>query len=165
MDTTTIYDHFARMEQMARTLKAVGHSDRHPRFFRAWGLEDLFTLADKISAARDFVLIAVDGYESRSTGNRGDGLAETRQYGVIIARSAPNDQPSRIAAAFSDSRDLLTGVRNRLLQDPALLGYISRDTEMTGIGPIGDNFYGCLLTFSITQPEEWTVDESLFTDL
>ena len=165
MSDATLYNHFATMEAMARALKAVGHSDRHPRFFKAWGLEDLFTLHDKISTVRDFILIAVDGYETQSRDNHGDGLSETRQYGVIIARSAPNDNPAKIATAFDESRTLLLGVRNRLLQDPALLGYINRDTELTGIGPIGDNFYGCLLSFSLTVPEDWTVDESLFNDL
>lgn len=164
MSTTTVYDHFTRMEEMARTLKAVAHTDSRPRFFKAWGLEDLFTLADKISAVSGFVLIAVDGCESQSRDNHGDGLTETRQYGTIIARSAPNDRPAKIAAAFDDSRRLLTGVRNRLFQDPGLLGYIDRDTELTGIGPIGDNFYGCLLSFSVTVPEDWTDDGSLFND-
>lgn len=159
---TPIYDHFARMETMARHMHAIAHTDRYPRFFRAWGLEDLFTLADKISAARDFVMIAVDGCESQSHDNHGDGLTETRHYGTIIAHHAPNDQPAKIAAAFNDSRRLLLGVRNRLLHDPALLGYIDRDTELTGIGPIGDNFYGCLLSFSITTPEDWCDDEGLF---
>lgn len=157
-----IYNHFDYAEQLATRLKAVAHTEARPRFFTAYGVEDLFTFDDKLSSVTGFVLIAVDGYESDSVGNRADALNDTRHYAFILARNTVSDRPESIRSAFSQARILCKQIRNVLLQDEDLRGYISTSTSINGIGPIGDNFYGCMLSISITEAEDYFIDNSFW---
>ena len=160
-----IYDHFEYAEQVARRLRRIGHTPERPRFFRAFGLEDLFTFEDKLSSVSGFVLIAVNGYESDSSDNRADGLTDTCQYAYIVARNTVGDRPETIQSAFEESRRLCKQIRNLLLLDDRLRGILRRDTQINGIGPIGDNFYGCMLSISVEEPEGYGLDgEEWVTD-
>ena len=40
--------------------------------------------------------------------------------------------------------------------------YVDRNTQINGIGPIGDNFYGTVLTFFLNIPEDYIIDENFF---
>ena len=156
------FDLFSYAEGLARQLKAVGHSDGRRRFFPSFGLEDLVFFSDRLSSLDGFVMIAVDGHESESTDNRADALSDTRHYGIIICRNTVSDDPASMADAFAGSERLCREVRNRMLNE--LRPRISRDTEINGIGPIGDNFYGCLLSFTMEDTEGFLVDQTQWED-
>lgn len=158
------YDHYQYGLQLATHLKAIDHSESNPRYFKAYGLEDLYNFDDKLSCVKGHVLIAVDGYESNSSDNHGDGLTDARHYSFIVACSTVSDRTQTIDEAFESSRLILKQIRNRLILDPNLMGFINRDTEITGIGPIGDNFYGCILTFTIDEPESFKLDASYWKE-
>lgn len=155
-----LYNHFAIAEKFATRLKAIGHSPENPKCFKAYGLEDLFNFDDRLSSLNGYILIAVDGHESDSSANRSDGLTDTRHYAYIVARNTISDRTETIESAFAECRKLCKQIRNALLQDESLLGYLNRDTQINGIGPIGDNFYGCMLSISVDEPENYFVDDS-----
>lgn len=156
------YNHFEYMEQVARSLKPIAHSAGRKRFFTAYGLEDLYNIDDRLSDLKGFVLIAVDGYEGDCTMNGADGLTDTRQYGVIIAHHTHNDNPETIDRAFMECNRLCLQVRNKLLCDESLRIYLGKDWQLNGIGPIGDGFYGCLLSFSLSDWSDYVVDPELW---
>jgi hypothetical protein len=158
------YNHFDYGRQLAIALKAISHTPDNPRFFEAFGLEDLYNLDDKISSVVGSILIAVDGYESDSKDNGFDGLNDTRQYAFIVACSTAADHPETITAAFATCHDLCKQIRNRMLQDVTLRDVLSRNTQINGIGPLGDNFYGCLLSFTVEVNESFFVDETYWSD-
>ena len=157
------YDHYTYCEDLARQLKAVGHTDARPRFFTAFGLEDLYDFEDRLSAVGPgMVLIAVDGTEMDSEGNRADGIADTYTYSVILASSTRRDRPGTLAQAVAQCKDVALQVRNLLLLDPDLCGKLRQEFTLNGIGPIGDGFYGVVLTYRIisydsfmVEPEYW----------
>lgn len=153
-----IYNHFEYGKRIASTLKAIDHHQGRKRFFEAHGLEDLFELEEVLSSVNGTILIAVDGCESESSYNGADCVMDTRHYAYILACHALSDQPASITAAINKSRKLCKQVRNLLLSDINLLGFLNRNTEMNGIGPIGDNFYGCMLSFEINEPDELQLD-------
>lgn len=153
-----LYNHFDYGLTLATKLKPIAHAPEHPRYFTAYGLEDLFNFEDKISTLTGFVLIAVNGYESDSSDNHGDGLTDTQQYAFIVARNTIGDRAETIQTAFEESRNLCKQIRNALLLDERLQGFINRNTQINGIGPIGDNFFGCILSFCINTPEEYFLD-------
>ena len=161
---TTPYDHYAYCEQLARTLKAVGHDDQRPRFFTAFGLEDLYNFEDKLSAVTGMVLIAVDGTEMDSTGNRADGLADTCTYSIILAKNTQRDRPDTIAQAVRESKATALQVRNLLLLDPDLRDGLGLEMQLNGIGPIGDGFYGVMLTYTVTEYPDYDIDSSFFNE-
>lgn len=156
------FNFFSYAEMLATQLKAVGHTISSTRFFPSFGLEDLVSFTDRLSSLDGFVMIAVDGFESESSDNHADALDETRHYGIIICRNTVADVPSSITHAFSESDRLCRQVRNRMFHE--LQPYISRDTEINGIGPIGDNFYGCLLSFSLRDTHGFMIDSSCWKE-
>ena len=157
-----IYNHFDYGEQLAIRLKPIVHTPEKPRYFKAFGLEDLFTFDDKLSSVSGTILVAVDGYESESKDNGADGLTDRQQYAFIVARNTVSDRPDTLASAFRECRKICKQIRNALLQDTQLSSIIDRDTQINGIGPIGDNFYGCLLSFSMRESEDFLLDETFW---
>lgn len=152
------YNHFIYGESIARKLKDIGHTDERQRFFTAFGLEDLYNFDDKLSSVTGTVLIAVDGCESDSSDNGYDSLNDRTTYSFIVARNTISDRPQTIDQSVACCRILAKQIRNRLLNDPELKQLIDRSTQITGIGPVGDNFYGVVLTYHITEPEVFFVD-------
>lgn len=159
-----IYNHFEYGKQLAIKLKPISHTPENPRFFEAFGLEDLFNLDDKLSSVTGMILIAVNGYESDSQDNGADSLNDTIQYGFIVARNTIADRPETITTAFEECRIVCKQIRNALFQDRQLSTVINRSTQINGIGPIGDNFYGCMITFSIQENEDFCIDETFWNE-
>ena len=95
------YNHFSYCEQLARHLKAVSHTEARPRFFTAFGLEDLYNFEDKLSGVTGTVMIAVDGQESESSDNGADALADSDTYSIILARNTRRDEPKTIDEAVA----------------------------------------------------------------
>ena len=152
------FDFLSYAEQLACQLKAVAHSDEHRRFFTSFGLEDLVSFTDRLSSLEGYVMIAIDGHESESNDNHADALDAAYHYGIIICCNTVSDDPATIEAAFTTCDRLCREVRNRMLQE--LRPRISRDTEINGIGPIGDNFYGCLLSITMNDTEGFAIDHT-----
>ena len=71
-------------------------------------------------------------------------------------------KPDSINQAAKHCKKICKQIRNVLLQDPDLRTSLDRNTQINGIGPIGDNFYGTVLTFSLNLPEEFFVDPNYF---
>ena len=152
------YDHFTYGEALASSLKAILHTPQKIRFFTAFGLEDLTTMDDNLSSINGTILIAVDGCESDSEDNGADGLNDKQIYSFIVARNTISGNPSSINQAAKECKKICKQIRNRLINDPSLVGIIDRNTQINGIGPIGDNFYGTVLTFSLDVPEDFFID-------
>lgn len=157
------YNHFEVGEQFAIALKAVSHTPSKPRFFTAFGIEDLYNLNDKLSSVTGTIFIAVDGYESTSEGNSADSLTDDLTYAFIIAANTITDRPETINQTAAECRVIAKQIRNKLFHDPKLKGYISRNTSINGIGPIGDNFYGVALFFTLQEPEDFIIDQSYWS--
>jgi hypothetical protein len=153
------YDHFAFGEALASSLKDISHTTQKKRFFTAFGLEDLTTLDDKLSSVSGTILIAVDGCESESEDNGADGLNDKQVYSFIIAQNTVSGKPETINQAAKQCKKICKQIRNKLLKD---IQYVDRNTQINGIGPIGDNFYGTVLTFFLNVPEEFIVDSNYY---
>lgn len=158
------YSHYEYGELLASKLKVISHTPQHPRFFTAFGLEDLFGFEDKLSSVTGTILIAVDGMESESSDNNGDGLTDNNEYSFIIARNTNSSRPETIIQAAKDCKAIAKQIRNRLFHDQTLKCFISRNTHINGIGPIGDNFYGVILTFSLHEAENFFIDSKFWEE-
>jgi len=160
------YNHFIYCERLARHLKAVAHTDSRPRFFTAFGLEDLYNFEDRLSGVTGTVMIAVDGQESESAGNGADALSDNDTYCIILARNTQRDKPQSINEAVAACKQLAKQVRNFLLADPdlAYTQTVDRNTTLNGIGPIGDGFYGVVLTYRIISYNSFMVEPEYWED-
>ena len=149
-------------ELIASELVAVSHTKQRKRFFRAFGIEDLYNLDDQLTSITSPVLIAVDARETDSRPVSFDCLVDTRSYTIIIAEPTSTTKPETIDLAADHCHQLCIEVRNRMLCDAEIRPNIS-DIHTMGVGPIGENLYGCALTFTIdespatfcTDPNQW----------
>lgn len=159
-----IYDHFATGETFATQLKDIAHSPKHPRFFTAFGIEDLYDFEDKLSSVSGTILIAIDSNESDTTDNHADSLIDRAPYSFIVARNTNSDRTSTILQAVRECKLIAKQIRNKLLLVPSLQGIIDHATQITGIGPIGDNFYGVIFTFYLDIPESYFTDPTYWKE-
>jgi hypothetical protein len=153
------YDHFAYGEALASSLKDISHTPQRRRFFTAFGLEDLTNLDDNLSSVTGTILIAVDGCESDSEDNGADAINDKQVYSFIVAQNTISGNPDSINQAAKKCKKICKQIRNKLLQE---IDHIDRSTQINGIGPIGDNFYGTVLTFFLNVQEEFFVDPNYF---
>lgn len=155
-------DFFQLMQDIAINYIPISHTSQKPRFFKAYGLEDLYNFDDRLSSVNGTVLIAVDGIEAESTMNRADGLFYSKRYSVIVAKPCNNDRTETIDAAYRECEAHCKEIRNYLLQQEELRGILEPEMSVNGVGPIGDNFHGCILTFGTSEAEDFFTDETLW---
>lgn len=159
-----IYDHFTVGETLATHLRDIAHTPKHPRFFTAFGIEDLYDFEDRLSCVSGTILIAIDSNESDTTDNRADSLIDRAAYSFVVARNTNSDRTSTIQESVRKCKLIVKQIRNRLFLTPSLQGIIDHDTQITGIGPIGDNFYGVILTFYLDTPESYFIDPNYWKE-
>lgn len=147
------YNHYQYGDRLARQLVSISHSDTDQKFFTAYGLEDLPEIGEQLSAITGTILIAVDGKEATLSHNGSDGYNHFPTYGFIVARSTASDDKSTIRQAADHSEEIIMQIVLRLLEDNGTHHW-NIDTskfEINGIGPIADNFYGVVLSFSLVD--------------
>jgi hypothetical protein len=154
------YNHHSFGALLASSLKQISHTQERPRHFTAFGLEDLYNFTDKLSSITGMVLISVDGCDSDSKVNGAGSLNDRREYAFIVATNTNNDRPETIDSAIEACRLVAKQIRNKLLLDSPVLDCIDSNTQINGIGPIGDNYYGACLFFAVIENENFSVDES-----
>lgn len=154
------YNHYEFCEEMARRLRAVGHTDERQRFFKASGGEWFADLEDRLSAVSGTVLIGVDTGETDTQGFGAEGLEDTNKFFIILAQSTDNDHPDTVHAAMQACRLLAIAVRNVLIRRYPI--EMSRSCSIFAVGPMADNFYGVALEFSMVAYDDYAPDESLF---
>ena len=159
-----IYNHFEYGKTLAIRLKPIAHTPEKPRFFTAFGLEDLYNFNDKLSSVSGMILIAVDGCESESKRNEADALNNNDMFSFIVAQNTVSDRPETINQAAKECKAVAKQIRNCILQDPDISEHIADTIQFNGMGPIGDNFYGVVLTFSLAQPETYFIDQTYWED-
>ena len=159
-----IYDHFSTGELLATHLRDIAHTPKHLRFFTAFGIEDLYDFEDRLSSVSGTILIAIDSNESDTTDYRADSLIDRAAYSFVVARNTNSDRTSTIQEAVRKCKLLAKQIRNRLFLTSSLLGIIDHDTQITGIGPIADNFYGVILTFYLNVPESNFIDPKFWKE-
>ena len=159
-----IYDHFTVGETLATHLRDIAHTPKHPRFFTAFGIEDLYDFEDRLSCVSGTILIAIDSNESDTTDNRADSLIDRAAYSFVVARNTNSDRTSTIQESVRKCKLIAKQIRNRLFLTPSLQGIIEHNTQITGIGPIGDNYYGVILTFYLETPESYFIDPNYWKE-
>lgn len=155
----THFSFFDFAEEMARSLQAVAHSDNHIRFFRASGPEEVGSLEDRISSLDGTVLIAVDGCESVSVPSTRDQICERNTYHLMLVRQTNSDRPETIDASVRACFGLVKQVRNMLWRR---YREVNKDVTLWGCGPLGDNFYGCGMTFRVDEYPDFDIDPNIF---
>ena len=165
------YDHFEYGRMLSRRLRPVAESADGKKYYTCSESENLYDLSVQLSSARGLVMVAVDGCNSDFEMNRGDALLEVPQYYFLFLQQAQTDVPADILAKQRGCKAICRQVQGYMLRemaDPlrvtAMKCLVPNSFTIRGAGPIGDNFYGAALGFTLKLNVEWTEDEGYWTD-
>lgn len=163
------YNHFEYGEMLATKLKPISHSPTDKHFFRATQQDELEELTERISAASGTILIAIDGTQSSLDASKADSLMEQPLYYFAVVQQTDSTNSTTIFEAQSKCKKILIQIVSKMLQDAYInksgLALLDKSSFlMKGFGPIADNFFGVLMSFSLNEglnfklnPEMWEV--------
>lgn len=161
-----MYNHYEYCEAIARNLKSIQHSDADRHYFRAIEQTELTELEQRISSAHGMIMIAIDGSFS-SFQHDSDSLIQRPAYTIVIAKQTKASDTDTVFQAIADSRQAMMQVISRMLCDArdyqSNCDLIDPSTfQLEGFGPIGDLFYGVILTFSLAEGVSYAIDPSMW---
>lgn len=158
-------DIFALAEFLVQNLKPIEHKD----LLRAFGLEDLEDFHSRMTSIGSMCLIAVDGSDIKGK-TAGGYRNHAQQYNLIVCKPGSNTDPDIMFSAVQECTVVTKEIEAYLLRESqnenntfGLFRYFEDDSvEFSGVGPIGDNFYGSMLTFTLTTPKAYTKNNDLW---
>lgn len=161
-----MYNHYEYCEAIARKLKSIQHTDTDRHFFRAIEQSELQELEQNISSAHGMIMIAIDGSFS-SFQYQADSLMERPTYSVIIAKQTKSTDTDTIFQAIYDSKVAMKQVLSRIMCDARSYKYScdmidTSSFQLEGFGPIGDLFYGVILTFSMVEGVNFKLNSEMW---
>ena len=162
-----MYNHYHFIEELAKQHVEILHTAAKPRFFRSNGLASLDGLLANISSVRLPAFVAEDGKDSRLADNLSDNIIEHSVYTVYVLFPAKADEASVTAArvkAKAVAEDIVSVLRLNQVNGTNGLDLFDFNTvRMQGIGPLGDNAHGVMLSYVVPagaavvfDPTRWT---------
>jgi len=154
---------FDYTEQLVKDLIPI----KHKTLLRAFGVEELLDFQAKISRISQRCLIAVNGYDAEASQADSDSKLMLPQYAIIVVQPCTTTDENTIFKAAEECSVVTEEIYKKLLidvktNDTALRNKPLSNVKFAGIGPIGDNFYGSVVYFSVTEnynfkltPELW----------
>lgn len=153
------FDFYTFAEEMARSLRGIGHSDSRCRFFKANGSDEYSSLDERLSSVGSTVLIAVNRGDSDTQRNGADHIEERCGYVIIIASPTNDSQPDSRITAVTAADAMLKQIRNVLLRR---YGNRLVQAKIYPGDVIADNFFGKALEFVMTEYPSFAVDSNFF---
>ncbi len=162
-----MYNHFAYAEKLARSLKAIGHRDDEQHFLKFDEVVELDDLATQMTSLDGMILVAIDGHNSDFSLNGADALQETPQYFIVILKSSPLGDLDLYYATKKDCKTVVEECIKKLLIDRhyEVNGLEHLDTgsiTCRGIGPVGDNFFGVIVGFTLNDPRTFQLNPEMW---
>jgi len=152
----TVYNHLEYMEEVASLCKDIAHSKPRPRFFKSTGLANLDGLIARLNTAYFPCLVAENNEDERFSDNVSDNVLSVPFYSFYILLKANPGNDDEIFSARTKAKEIAKKVVARMCNDGLnerygldLLEYNS--IRFLGVGPLGDNGYGVMVSFSVKQ--------------
>ncbi len=163
------YNHFSYMEKLARRLKAVAHTDNDCHFFRATEQTELEELTANISSVHGTIIIAIDGSDISFNNPDSDNLVARPEYMVVVASQTESTDSATIIDAQKKCSEISLQIIAKILQDAQAFQngcrYVDEKSfNVEGIGPIADNFYGVILSFSLEVGLNFQIDAEMWSE-
>ena len=158
-------DYIAYMENIARKLKAIGHDpvNGKTRFFRVRSIVDLDELQQNLTGDCDPCIVAEDNHQGRFNDSGSESITDEITYSFMILKRAKLNDFAAEQTVKKDCHRLFLKIAGRMRRDSR--GDFRGDIPSTGmkhlvtgsfyhqsVGPVSDNFFGTLVTFSILIP-------------
>jgi hypothetical protein len=164
-----LYEHFIYGEWLAEHLAAIRHTASDPHFFRATEQTSYNDLLNSISSAHGVILIAIDDMNARLSFSAPDSLIEFPKYTFLILRETNSDDIDSLFAAQSECRQIALQIIARMkfdslrYSDNGMNNLDENSFQISGAGPVSDNFYGVELSFSFNNGIDYHVNADFWT--
>lgn len=151
------YNHAEYMEAMATNLKEISHSNNKKAFAVASTISLFEGLSESINDINLPALVVIDDLASRLSYNTGDSTLEVPYYQFAIVCTADVNDASAQNNARRSAKALAKKVLSRMFRDERSsvkgLNYLDRNSvSFDPVGPVADGAYGCMVTFTLTEP-------------
>lgn len=161
------YNHFEFCEALARKLRPVGHTDGDRHFFRATENTAPQELYDRISSAHGMIMVAIDGIDEDYSWPGSDSLMVKPGYSIVVAKQTQGNDTNTIFQAQRESHLVMRECMAKMLQDAAVYKngceFIDAGSFFVeGIGPLGDLFYGVILSFTLDHGVEYKLNPEMW---
>lgn len=161
------YNHYEYCEAIARKLKPIKHTEEKKKFFQATEQDELEDLNERLSECTGILFIAIDGTESLFDWKNSDSLMEQPTYLFAIIQQTESGNSQTIFNAQQNCKQIAIQVIAHMMQDyhnykkgMDLLDPSS--FQMKGFGPIRNDFYGVLVSFSFDQGTNYEINQDLW---
>lgn len=163
-----MYNHYEYCEMLARSLKAISHTDKRCKYFEATHQTELHQLEQNITNASGTLLIAVDEQLSNfDFGN--DSLIEKPFYSIVFAKQTKSTDARTIKESQQFCKELANQTISKILNDARAYKHncdkIDASTfSIEGFGPIGGLFYGVMLSFTLAEGRSFEIDKQYWNE-
>lgn len=146
------YNHFEYCQML---LNSFSNLNFHSTLLKAFGIEQLEQFRQQLSSVEDLCLVAIDAAEQNFTRRDSDTIACRNTFSIVILAPASVTDTEQIFSAVSRTNTIANMVVKRIFWDSvqpnsSLYSKQPSDVLIQGVGPIGDNFFGTLISFKIT---------------
>ena len=152
-----LYNHSEYMEAMATNLKEISHSETHKAFAVASTISLFEGLSENINSIYLPALVVIDDLASRLGYNDSDNTVEVPYYQFAIICAGDINNAANNNKARRDAKALAKKILSRMFKDERDyangLNYLDRNSiSFDPVGPVADGAYGCMVTFTLTEP-------------
>jgi hypothetical protein len=150
------------MRDIAERLKDIQHTDVLPRFHRISGIASLEELILNMQHTTGYQLLAEDNLNGRFSDNLAINWLNIRQYIFFVVKQADPNSPEEMetvkSGCFTVAKKVLSKIKidrltdHRRETDHGLRNLDTSSIRYSGVGPIGDHYYGVQVFFNVLDP-------------
>jgi len=151
------FDFITYMRDCATRMKDIGHTDATPRFFRVSGIGQLDEMLSSLSQMQ-FPALLVHNNHDGSIGDRStsNNYLDTPYYVFYVVEHAPLDDFDAHETVKANCKAIGLKILARMVRNKRDMLYgltflDFRNITYQTIGPIGDNCYGTMFSFTVSD--------------
>jgi hypothetical protein len=163
------------MKGLAFKNRLLQHTDEKKAFYRVSSITNLEELLTSGSFGKNRCMLVIDGREGRMVDNESDNLLDNQYYTFFIVEHVEQNDPDKRQQALVMCMYVVKQVLGKMFLDKR--NDQKGKTPLTGLGnldrasiyykefgPIGDNFWGYMVSFSLMEPPNIRYNEQDWID-
>ena len=153
---------------IARKLKAIGHSESTPRFFRASNVMQLQELLQNLGQAQYPALILFDKLDGRMEDNTSNNPIDRQFYSLLVVNKVDGEDSDSRRQVIEECKAIVMKIFARMTRDwmlanrqnttGGLRNFDRSSAYYNSVGPLVDNLFGVEYAFNLRESINTTLD-------
>lgn len=168
------FNAIAYFENIARQMKAIGHTNERKHFFRASNVLQLQELIQNLTAAEYPALVIFDKRDGRYEDHTSNNLIDRQIYQLLVLVQTEAENSDERHAAIERCNDICRRIISRMTRDwlqaqrgndtTGLRNLDRNNMYYNSVGPLVDNLFGMELVFVIREPVDTSYEKAEWAD-